>query len=595
MLRRLPLPVLGWSALLALLAVQFFPGAPVHVPLHELVAHAWRHRALLLDRWAGPAFTFWASPWTAFGMQGLQWANLVCFVLTCGCAAMLFRPREAGAAFLYPVLLLAAPAYRDAFFAGTNEPFFILLSTAVLVALWQRHTWLAALLASFLPLVRPEWLVVLPCVAIWLTGLRAWRALPWLLSGTALYAMLGGEGPWGWKPMLFAPAGQMALLHHAGMVFMEVGRPLIVGLCIAVVAWAVAWRLQAGERGRLRFTMFLGLAPAILIMTMHTVWGWLGREMPTAGERPWAVAWPLAALFVCHAWAVAAGGTLRSPVARWAGALLVIALAGVLAWPSAAAFPAQAGAERPGLRSWLQERTAIGPVVSINDPFWAHRFGLDPWMGWSYVDRRAGPVLAGDEQLLWLDTTDTPTHLRAPLDRLLTDDRLRLIGLEHFAPDPYDTIPPLAVWAFTTGPERRHRDTVPVFHGTGHPQIVHRLSLDTSARQYPGRPCFPVMEFPVEFADLPINTPEFHATEVIVAGVMQADSARLEWVIAEEGDAGMVGYWPHAVWSGPFQWRMALPARGSGVHTKLYIWNRTDQPFCIADLSVQLIRTFKGQ
>ncbi len=592
MMRWLPFVVFVWAGVIGLVAMcwNVDDSGQVHLPLYELVARAWCHKHLLLDPWAGPAFTLWAAPWTVFGPDGLQWANVLCFALTCASAAVWFRPAATGAASLFPVLLIAAPAYRAALFTGTNEVFFVLLATATFAALRCRSMVLAALIASLLPLVRPEWLVVLPCVALWLVGMRAWRALPWLLTGSGVYMMCGGGAPWAGKALLFERVQAVDLLHMFRRAPEDLGLGLVWLLSIAASVGALVWWSHAEERSRLRSALFLGMVPAVLVLLLHAVWGWFGREMITAGERPLAIAWPFAALFIGQVWTA----VVRMSPSSWARSLMTLLAALLVAyttWPWTMDPPAQQ--ERPGLQAWLQQRVVPGVTVSINDPHWAHRLGLDPWLAHSHDS--GTPILTGKEQMLWVSSNSTPAHLWVPLDRLLLNGGLRVVGVEHFAPDPYDTIPPLTLWTFGAGPEQRYRDTVLVFHGTGHPQIAHRLSLDTSAKQYPGRPCFSTMEFPVEFAELPINAPEFHATEILVSGVMQADSIRMEWVLSEEGPEGKVGYWPHAVWSGPFVWRMALPARDPAVQTKLYLWNRSDMPFCIADLKVELIRTFKGQ
>lgn len=583
-----------WYALLGVAACVVLPRAlpAASVPLYTLLAHAFQHPALLLDTWAGPLFTLMAAPWAAWGEAGLRLFGLLCFGATAWCAGLTLRPKAPAAAALLPLLLLTAPGYREALVAGTHEPFFGLLCMATLAALRARRTGWAALFSALMPLVRAEGLVVMPFVALWIAGLRRWSALPVLALGVLFRVLL--EWPNGPGAPLLAErvAGRAAPLALIGPLADELGGVLVVLWLTAVVLGAVWWALRAGERSGLRWTLVMVALPVLAVATLHGALAWWGVVIPAAGPRVGAVITPLCALVVAQVGTQVVEDMLHHPAARVAVAVLVGA--GALGW-SAGSFPQQAHAERIGLQERLQDVVARGPVHAINDPIWAHRFGVDPWRIWAVARGEEEWALDPGERVLWMDTWSGPPHLRTPVDVLLGDERLRVEGLAHFAPAVYDSLPPVTIWSFAAGPEMRYRDTVVVFRGTGHEAITYRLDLSSDAPQHRGRPCFAGTEFPMEFAELPVNAPEFHATEVIVRGTAVADGRRLELVISEDGPGGRVGYWKYDLWSGPFTWRLALPARPPDVRTKLYIWDQAQQPFCITDLEVLLIRTYRGR
>ena len=556
------------------------------IALHELVRHAGRYPVLFLDPWAGPLFVCAAYPWMAFDTWALPLFNAFCFVVTAFCAGLLFGRRALGASLLFPVLLLAAPVYRAALLAGTNEILFSMLMMIAMVMVHRCKYVLSVIVISLLPLVRPEWIVVVPCFVLWLAGMRAWRSLPWVMVGPLVVLFRGGSLPW------------IAQLDDADVPgpwvpreFFEPWMMAVIGLGAA--CWALLWWLRAGERGPLWRTVFLAMVPALLIVGMHPVLTWLGLQLPSAGSRTGALVWPLASSFALVSIGRAVRWMMTVRLAR--GICGALALLGFLiyAWPFAPEKDRNSGDERAGLREWLDQRAEVDNPVAFNDPLWAHQMGLDPWMPWSLTTSQPDDRPAPGSRIWWWSDAHAPRHLRVPLEDLLRSKDMHVQGLTHFAPAVYDTLPPRTLWTFSVGRFAQYRDTVVVFRHQGHDRIIHRLDRDTLARQYHGRPCLHGTEFPIEFADLPINAPEFVTTEVIVSGVMQAGDRRMEWVLSEEGPEGKVGYWPHAVWSGPFEWRMALPARGPGVRTKLYIWDRTPEPFCIADLQVLLIRTYK--
>ena len=66
-------------------------------------------------------------------------------------------------------------------------------------------------------------------------------------------------------------------------------------------------------------------------------------------------------------------------------------------------------------------------------------------------------------------------------------------------------------------------------------------------------------------------------------------------VFAEENTAGKLSYWEEKLVNGRFEHRYRMPARASDVRNKLYIWNRSGEPFRIKGLRVTMDHVVSGR
>ena len=158
---------------------------------YQIARGALHHPILLLDHWGKPLFTVLAMPFAQLGACGITLFNALCFVLTCRLADDLLKQHGIFFRWAFAPVLLLAPAYGSMVLAGMTEVLFALMAVAVLWAFATDRARTALVIASFMPYARPEAIAVLPFVAVWTLWTGRWRSLPYLLLGSALYALIG--------------------------------------------------------------------------------------------------------------------------------------------------------------------------------------------------------------------------------------------------------------------------------------------------------------------------------------------------------------------------------------------------------------------
>lgn len=152
---------------------------------------SWSHPDLLLDHWGKPVFTTLGSPFAQFGLYGLQLFNCLVLITTAWCCSRILKhwkvPGHAAVIIVLPII----PSYFLASFSGLTEPLFgLFLMGSILLFLKEKYI-LAALLISFIPLVRNEGMVFLPVFGLALLYLKQWKTIAFLATGVLLYSILG--------------------------------------------------------------------------------------------------------------------------------------------------------------------------------------------------------------------------------------------------------------------------------------------------------------------------------------------------------------------------------------------------------------------
>lgn len=176
------------------LSIAYFNGtgdAGDSVTHYLFARYAPAHPQLYFDHWAKPLFVLLASPFAQAGFTGMKVFNsllsLAIVALTYATAkALNMRNAIVGA-----VLLIFSPLYYILTFSGLTEYLFALLTILGLYLSVKENFLSAALVVSFLPYVRSEGLILIGVFTLFLLLKKQYRVLPWLLSGSLIYAIAG--------------------------------------------------------------------------------------------------------------------------------------------------------------------------------------------------------------------------------------------------------------------------------------------------------------------------------------------------------------------------------------------------------------------
>jgi hypothetical protein len=573
---------------------------------YQIARYSWVHPHLLLDHWGKPLFTLFASPFAQLGHWGMVLFNALCFVVTCWAADGLLRRAGPLARWLFPAALMLVPVYGTMVLAGMTEVFFGMLTLLVVRALADRRFRLAAIIASFTPFARPEYVVFVPFVLLWLMWQRQWRALPLLLLGQAVYALAGavalGDPLWFMHREPYTGASD---IYGSGelLKFWErrkhiFGSPLIWTAVLSVMTGVLLWRNRLGERPMLNLLALLAWLPALGIVVLHSILWWKGLKGSLGLERVLATGIPL--LVLAAVWAPARWST--TALAHKRSALLSVVFGLTYVLHAARVFPWESA--MPVRRDTLQEfydrvgdhlaslPTPEGRYVVLH-PYIAYRAGLDPFDGEHFSQYWTGDDFAQGDRLVW-DAHFGPNEARLPLHGLLSDSTMRSIGF--FVPTEHLIMlggNAMEVHLFERGPGRRwQREMTFLEHGHASHGILRQDLMPCGN----GEACYGDHEFPFELAALPMEDPLMLFAELRITGELRwpnGEAGPLDLVFTEDATDGRLSYRAVSLEAGPFNVAFRVPLRPAGTTSKLYVWNQSGQPFALPDLRVSVVRTFQ--
>ncbi|MCB9168724.1 MAG: hypothetical protein H6594_00050 [Flavobacteriales bacterium] len=583
-------PVVLGFALGLLIAVvrRLSPGIPEMGDgvLHWMFArYAPQHPVLFLDGWAHPLFTLLAGPFSKLGLWGTGLLN----ALLAGCTVWVIiswvRRTVGPWSWLTPVLLFAAPAYFHDVLAGMTEILFGLATVIVLILLERRHYSAALMVASFTPLMRPEWVAFVPLVVVWSIFEGQWRRVPWVLAAIVPLLIMGA---WTTSDPFFyfrqdtylgrAMYGNGEALHFVLQAPQVLGLPLLVLGVVAMVVLPFLVLRPSRERRRHSIILVVGLLPALGIWTIHSFAWWYGGMGSLGLTRVLATSIPLLVLVSLHVLGSLSEFLPQTISVRIGtmGVTVIVAL-----WAQA---DLRGQVDVPVPRSEEQEildrlngTYAEGP--SRHCTYYLHPYipmvlGLDPWdtaaskQIYALDTVRASRSMRQGDRILW-DGHFAAGEGRTPLDRLLDDEDL--LVREAFLPSKS--------WG-----DPRWLTVVDLVKDGGHHRIRTDTLLDlrarTSALCSPRSDTVPSegpgillanVEYPLALDDIRLFDNGTRFAEIVVDGSRPpGHPGRCELVLSIDGCGTKQLYHQQDIPEGVFQKRFLVPWTEG--RSGLYLW-----------------------
>lgn len=158
---------------------------------YTIAKNAPKYPELYLDHWGKPLFTLLSSPFAQLGFEGMIIFNVILFVLT---SYLLFKwgfDRQNAFAWTAPLFLLSSLVYFEMVNAGMTEILFATLLTATIHLYLSKKFISGSILFSFSLFSRPEGLLIIPCLALYLVWKKQYRAIPLLSFGFIIYSIVG--------------------------------------------------------------------------------------------------------------------------------------------------------------------------------------------------------------------------------------------------------------------------------------------------------------------------------------------------------------------------------------------------------------------
>jgi hypothetical protein len=259
-----------------------FIGDADSVTHYRFSKYSWQFPAFLLDHWAKPVFTLLSSPFAQFGHTGVSIFNLLGGVASAWLvwlsAKMLGYPNR----LLLPFLVFFSPIYTVLVISGQVEVLFgLFIMATIWLCLDKKYLW-AAIVISFSHLVRTEGIIIIPIIGLFLLVKKQYRHIPWLLTGTIVYSIIGyfHFGDFFWLITQMPYAGKAEMYGTGSFWHFFNAWPKIFGavnyLLISMGILAILYNLLRERGNRHLDEAILIILPFVLYFMAHVVMWYTG-------------------------------------------------------------------------------------------------------------------------------------------------------------------------------------------------------------------------------------------------------------------------------------------------------------------------------
>jgi hypothetical protein len=269
--------------------------------MHYLYSHyAFKHPVLFFDHWAKPVFVLLSAPFSAEGFTGMKLFNIACSVVSGFITYKIAVQLKLRSPLLVFAFFYFSPLYFKLLYSGLTEYLFSLVLIASYYLFQQKKHTIAAIIISFLPLVRSEGLLFFPVVVVILCVYRKFKLIPLLFAGLAIFSVLGSfvyrDLLWLFNTNPYAtlssPYGHG---HFYDMIFRlnyVIEKPIYILLATGIIAVGYNFiRRSSGDN----FILFV-LISFIVFFVSHSLFWWLGIFNSFGLPRVFICVMPLIAL-----------------------------------------------------------------------------------------------------------------------------------------------------------------------------------------------------------------------------------------------------------------------------------------------------------
>ena len=279
---------------------------------HYLYARwAPHHPHLLLDQWGKPFFTLIALPFAPYGLNAVYLLNFIATLSTAWICYLVGRKLN----LRNPWLLIILFGWQPIVFANVHSSLTEPTNALVLVImcyLFVSHKIKSAIfVASFLPLVRSEGMILLISIIPFIFIRGYWKQLPLLFSGTFVFAVFAGFVSGDWKyfyhnnPYIrhelvgrFDP-GSGALFHYVRSQREITGVLITLLLIVSIIFTLIYLKKRYSKKTPneiSQYVLWLFLPLFFSFFTAHTIIWYTGTMGSHGLIRVFVVVAPIAAI-----------------------------------------------------------------------------------------------------------------------------------------------------------------------------------------------------------------------------------------------------------------------------------------------------------
>lgn len=279
-------------------------GGADNIGHYQISRFSFKYPQLFLDLWGKPVYTTLSAPFAQFGYRAAKAFNLVISVLTLLLSARIAKQLFPGSSLFTVVFIAFSPVYFLLTVSCLTEILFAFVLVAAVYLFIRNKYLLAAVVLSFLPLVRSEGIVILPVFVVALFLSKAYRSIPFLLFGMVFYSIIGyfvfddilwliHKLPYSLGESLYGSGSLFHFVKHSPSIF---GIPLLILVVAGLVIWAFGIFKNFSFRNQNTIVFILIAGSWISYFAAHSYVWWKGTGGSLGLTRVMAGIVPLAAL-----------------------------------------------------------------------------------------------------------------------------------------------------------------------------------------------------------------------------------------------------------------------------------------------------------
>ncbi|MCW3085021.1 MAG: hypothetical protein JWP12_2387 [Bacteroidetes bacterium] len=421
---------------------------------HYLVSrYSWKHPAQLLYSWGKPFFTIISSPFSQFGLIGVNAFNILCAAFSAWMCFGLAKKFKLQYPLLVIPFLFFTPCYFPTLNSGLTEPFFGFVLICSIFLFTEKKFFWGTVLISFLPFVRSEGNLLLPLFfIILLYRKKFWYSLL-LAFGTVFYSIVGSF----YYKDLFWVKNQNPytginsdLYGHGELLHFVNNHDFIWGTCLGVLfiigCLAILFKLipnkkqqeETPEESFLPEELILVYGSFILYFVAHSIFWWKGIVGSLGLLRVVAAVIPCSALICLRGFDL-----ITKPLFKRLAFLQYIIIPVLLFFVVASPFqhdyypyrPDQEQALVKEAGDWYKTTVFTSKKVYYLYPYFAHVLDVDPFDSkkveelWSLYPtiKTWGIDAVPDSTIVIWDAHFGPNECRIPIDRMLNDPNFEFV------------------------------------------------------------------------------------------------------------------------------------------------------------------------
>ncbi|MGZ4053833.1 MAG: hypothetical protein ACXVPU_01020 [Bacteroidia bacterium] len=597
---------------------------------HYLVSrYCWEHHDLLLYSWGKPFFTIISSPFSQFGLLGINLFNILCAVGSAFFAYKIAQQLKLNYAVLAIPFLLFTPCYFPTLNSGLTEPLFgFILIFSIYLIFVDRYLW-ACIIFSFLPFVRTEGYFILPLFFIVLVYKKKFLLTPFLVFGSLVYSVIGyfyfndffwikNQNPYNGANRAFYGSGE--LLHFVKNNNFIWGTTLtllfICGLIAIIIRGINKIKNKEIKESKLPEELFLIYGSFTVYFIAHSIMWWKGLANSLGLLRVIAGVIPCSALICLRGFNLIMIPLFKRKIFLEYGIIVMVLFLVIRSPFKHDYFPYKLDPEQTLINeagNWYKTSPYTKQKIYYIYPLFAHVLNVDPFNAnkigelWGLYPsiKEWGIGVIPDSTIVFWDAHFGPNECRIPLDTIMNDPNFKLI--KAFKPVQEFTCLggyKFEVYAFMKLPKPKQLKELSKINYDleENKNLENTLSLVGKKAFSGNRSCLlnPETEYSATFKEQTKNLPQncsaikFTAkilnesnkdlAALVVLSINDKDGKNIHWE-SKAIDAGVINDSTHwKIFSQQFALSDDLIKNNNTI--SIYVWNKSKENFLLDDFEI---------